>query len=227
MLKKFTLIELLIVVAIIAILLSLLLPSLSRSYELTRRAVCKSNLSQIGKAAMVYAKDNNGKVPYSFPETSVSHWSMTVLETPSESTKFGLLAELEYTEFTQGFYCPSNTWNDELGLSRRAYSDGLKLSFEYNKDNWDNRRRFVNVNYSWRKGHTAPFDIRKTENDEPFIADMFWSLDNHYALDYFHKEGYNVLYVDGAVGWSQLSQRPIVDPGAVDPIYWTEGFFKK
>lgn len=46
--KKFTLIELLVVIAILGILVSILLPSLQRSRSMTRSALCKSNLRQLG-----------------------------------------------------------------------------------------------------------------------------------------------------------------------------------
>lgn len=61
--KKFTLIELLIVMAIIGILLSLLLPSLTKAKESARRAVCMSNQSQIYKGMQVSVKLEAGKVP--------------------------------------------------------------------------------------------------------------------------------------------------------------------
>jgi prepilin-type N-terminal cleavage/methylation domain-containing protein len=57
--KGFTLIELLVVVAIIALLISILLPSLSRARELTKRAVCSSNLRGIGSGCHIYANDSN------------------------------------------------------------------------------------------------------------------------------------------------------------------------
>ena len=57
--KKFTLIELLIVVAIIGILVSMLIPSLAKAREVTKRAVCSSNLSQISKAYQLYATQNS------------------------------------------------------------------------------------------------------------------------------------------------------------------------
>ena len=54
----FTLIELLVVVAIIALLLSILLPSLSGAREQGKRAVCLSNLSNIGKALWQYSSED-------------------------------------------------------------------------------------------------------------------------------------------------------------------------
>jgi len=57
--KRFTLIELLLVVAIIGILASLLLPTLKKARERGKAAVCLSNLKQIGVGTFMYTLDND------------------------------------------------------------------------------------------------------------------------------------------------------------------------
>jgi prepilin-type N-terminal cleavage/methylation domain-containing protein/prepilin-type processing-associated H-X9-DG protein len=61
--RGFTLIELLVVVAIIALLISILLPSLQRAKRQARQLVCCTNLRSQGQAAYLYADDNGGRLP--------------------------------------------------------------------------------------------------------------------------------------------------------------------
>ena len=59
----FTLLELLVVIALISILLLLLIPVVNSSFERGRSANCQANLRQIGAATLLYVGDNKGMLP--------------------------------------------------------------------------------------------------------------------------------------------------------------------
>lgn len=75
----FTLVELLIVIATIAILTSLLMPALQKAREAARGIVCTSQLKQISPASFCYSSDNNDwMVPSAMPVTD-GRWTAHLL----------------------------------------------------------------------------------------------------------------------------------------------------
>jgi prepilin-type N-terminal cleavage/methylation domain-containing protein/prepilin-type processing-associated H-X9-DG protein len=62
--RGFTLVELLVVIGIVAVMVSILLPSLGRAREAANQTKCLSNLRQLGMAFVMYTNENKGKFPY-------------------------------------------------------------------------------------------------------------------------------------------------------------------
>jgi prepilin-type N-terminal cleavage/methylation domain-containing protein len=115
--RAFTLIELLVVVAIIALLISILLPALSKAKENGRRAVCLSNLHHLGIAFQQYLHDYNEILP---PAAY-----MPSLVTGDPNLDFPAITTFmqPYAKNLEVFHCPS----DMPGKIPRVTADPNKV----------------------------------------------------------------------------------------------------
>ena len=84
--SAFTLVELLVVIGIIALLISVLLPALSKARQQANSLQCQSNLRQIGLGLNLYCTANHGSLPYGY-WGGVGDWAPLVLN--AISNKYG------------------------------------------------------------------------------------------------------------------------------------------
>lgn len=179
----FTLVELLTVIAVIAILSSLLLPALARAKARAQGILCLNNNRQLALACLMYASDHNDRLPYNLghpaASTNLSNWAAGVLdwELTPDNTNTWLLAGSALGPYVgktlNAYCCPADqilsTIQQQAGWPARVRSYSLNASIG---DAGEFSTAGYNVN---NPGYVQFFKLASI----PRPADIFAFLDEH------------------------------------------------
>ncbi len=223
----FSILDLLVSIAVMSVLLGLLAPSLSLVTEAARRVKCQKKMSDLGLALTMYADDHRDVLPpsavaddvYSVETASDADiiQSSTLMQLahrgnddPNNFDGLGRLVASEYLSDPASLYCPSH--RGEHPIEEYASS-------------WVELGDQIVINYHYRLLSDTDM-LSRLDPRMTIVTDGMRSV-----ADYSHKSGNNMLKADMSVEWYTdekdyiASLLPVseLDPGAGIPVNasWT------
>ena len=216
--KGFTLIDLLIVIAIIGILASMLLPALKKAKEKAMEINCAGNLKQVYLLMIGYANDNYDQLPCN---TWANCPNMLSFSYCDGVTAYQTDCNPYIDQVSQGqvFFCPSafaripfrslspykNTLSESINAGQTMYF------FLNNHSRLGNAQIGLLPNTRWSGGLFSKFNSSHTLVQDMMLIPTTSSTQPS-VFRSSHSSGGNVLSVDGACTWRQNSVFTVLNP---------------
>ncbi|MDB5321794.1 MAG: putative major pilin subunit [Phycisphaerales bacterium] len=256
----FTLVELLVVIGIIALLIAILLPALSKARAQSLQVACASNLRQMGIAMVLYTNEwkylpgcqaFNGNGPFAIWPTRLRNAMRSIPSNP------GAVGSVSAGGIEKAFWCPANQegfqWQLKYNAPGGAYASTGEAGYSY--DVGELLLNVFNVPFSYGyndwgavnniNGHgqgnmttdeqlglggdvkpgtqVTEVKVSRVKSGSEMIAiadnttDGSWdyNLDPNNSGEWpgkIHRNGSNVLFMDGHVDWFLQKDLVMVDP---------------
>jgi prepilin-type N-terminal cleavage/methylation domain-containing protein len=229
----FTLVELLVVIGIIAVLVGMLMPALTRAREAANKTACLSNLKQLHLYMTLYAADSKRSIPIGYwgsvkGANYLFHYNHVGTE---YYTMFGVLYVTQIVKEGDGpsLYCPTeshsmisfdnddNVWPPDEDVTHSALRHNTRLGYVARPVvRWPqvatNPPVRGSVSYPDPTAAELALGYRKNQlpklekfNNKAILADIV-STPGH--VNRRHRKGVNVLYGNGAAMWVDRSTFP-------------------
>lgn len=209
----FTLVDLLVVFAVLGLLGLLVLPALAGTAERSQRARCQNNLRRIALGVTLYAGNNNGKIfsVRSIPGVNPPRYVQNVIEPPG----MALAEQVGLTEETNGVWTCPNRPGFPTFEGSPFYQYNIGYQYFGGITHWLNQsydgvsRSPTNMNTAqphWALAADAVARINGVWGGEDrFIA--YGNMPQHHAEDASKvPQGGNQAFVDGSVHWIQAEK---------------------